>query len=89
VKRIVLTILTIGMIPAILAGCSLTGSETANAPVVVQPDRSSVCTALAPNYPLPTVSYSESQDTPVTVAIAKKDNAIYRQANARYNAACK
>lgn len=87
--RTVLLILTTGMIP-VIAGCSLSGSGEAPPPqVIVQPDRSAVCTALAPSYPLPTVSYSESQDTPVTVAIAKKDNAIYRQANARYVAACK
>ncbi len=87
--RIVLLILTTGMIP-VIAGCSLSGSgETLPPQLVVQPDRSAVCTALAPTYPLPTVSYSESQDTPVTVALAKKSNAIYRQANARYNAACK
>lgn len=78
-------ILTTAMILAI-AGCSPTPT---NAPVVVQPDRSAVCTAIGPSFPLPEVGYSESQDTPVTVALAKKKNRQYREANARYKAACK
>lgn len=72
-----------------LAGCSLSGQSEAPPPIAVQPDRSSVCTAIAPTYPLPQVTYSESGDTPVTVALAKKNNLKYREANARYNAACK
>lgn len=70
----------------LVSGCSLTGDAP---PVAVQPDKSSVCTALAPTYPLPEVSYSEKNDSPVTVGIAKKDNVKYREANARFNAACK
>lgn len=86
-RKTCLMILTTGTILG-TAGCSLSGDPPPPT-VVVQPDRSAVCTAIAPTYPLPTLSYSESSDTPVTVALAKKDNAIYRAANARYNAACK
>lgn len=78
------TIVTI--LATLVAGCSLTGDAP---PVAVQVDKASVCTALAPSFPLSEVSYSEKSDTPVTVALAKKKNLQYREANARFNAACK
>lgn len=79
---------TIGLILATLAsnGCSLTGDAP---PVQVAPANSAICTALAPSYPLREVSIDSKRDTPATVALAKKHNLEYREANARYAAACK
>lgn len=70
----------------VVSGCSLTGNDSA---VAVQVDKPSACTGLAPSFPLPENSYSERNDSPVTVALLKKHNIEYRAANARFNAICK
>lgn len=79
-----LTLMT-GLILATVAGCSLTGDAP---PIAVQPDRSSVCTALGPEFPLPVVTYNTTTDSAETVTVARAANVQYRAANARFKAAC-
>lgn len=78
------TILTISPILAMLTSCATFSDQ----PVATRTDSAAVCEALRPSYPLPVVLYNTKVDSPDTVQRARTANVTYREANARFNAAC-